>query len=377
MSGDDSSQEKTEDPTSKKLEKAREDGNVPRSKELTTSALLILGTIALMVTGPSISDAIMEIMRECFGASRLTLFDTQKLMGIFSSAIYDAFYSLLPFFGVVIFACIAGPTALGGFLWSNKALAPKMNRMDPLAGLKRMFSAKSLVELIKSIAKVLVVMISAFFMLSYIADDILGLVNMPVGEAIHQAAYLSAITTLVVSASTLLVAAIDIPFQIYEHTKKLKMSMQDIKDEMKDSEGKPEVKGRIRQLQHEMSQKRMMADVPTADVVITNPTHYSVALRYNPEDMSTPICVAKGVDHIAIKIREIAKAHDVEMVQAPALTRAVFHTTEIGSEIPSGLYVAVAKILAYIFQLREYRFGRGERPDRPKNVIVPRDMYFD
>lgn len=377
MSENDSSQEKTEDPTAKRLEKAREDGNVPRSKELTTSALLLLGTVALMVTGPAITEAIMDVMRSCFGASRETLFDAQKLLGIFASSIYEAFYSLLPFFGAVLFACIAGPTALGGFLWSNKALAPKLNRMDPLAGLKRMFSVKSLVELIKSIAKVLVVMISAYVMLSLIADDILGLVNKPVEEAIHQAAYLSAITTLVVSASTLLVAAIDVPFQIYEHTKKLKMSMQDIKDEMKDSEGKPEVKGRIRQLQREMSQKRMMADVPTADVIITNPTHYSVALKYDPADMATPICVAKGVDHVAMKIREIAKAHKVEMVQAPALTRAVYHTTDVGSEIPSGLYVAVAKILAYIFQLREYRFGRGERPSRPQNIIVPRDMYFD
>ncbi len=153
--------------------------------------------------------------------------------------------------------------------------------------------------------------------------------------------------------------------------------MQDIKDEMKDSEGKPEVKGRIRQLQREMSQKRMMADVPTADVIITNPTHYSVALKYDPNNMSTPICVAKGVDHIAMKIREIGRAHKVELVQAPALTRAVYHTTEIGHEIPSGLYVAVAQVLAYVFQLREFHFGRGQRPDPPKNITVPRDMYFD
>ncbi|HEY7772672.1 MAG TPA: flagellar biosynthesis protein FlhB [Marinagarivorans sp.] len=377
MSENDSSQEKTEDPTAKRLEKAREDGNVPRSKELTTSALLLCGTAALIASGPSITGTIMGVMQDCFGASRDTVFDPQKLVGIFASAVYDAFFSLLPFFAAVLFACLAGPTALGGFLWSNKALAPKLNRMDPLAGLKRMFSVKSLVELIKSIAKVLVVMLSAYATLSIIADDILALVNQPVDEAIYQAAFLSAIATLIMSASTLAVAAIDIPFQIYEHNKKLKMSMQDIKDEMKDSEGKPEVKGRIRQLQREMAQNRMMADVPTADVVITNPTHYSVALKYDPADMATPICVAKGADHVALKIREIAKAHDVEMIQSPVLTRAVFHTTDVGAEIPAGLYVAVAKVLAYIFQLREYRFGRGERPDKPKNITVPRDMYFD
>ncbi|WP_054112608.1 flagellar biosynthesis protein FlhB [Marinagarivorans algicola] len=377
MSANDSAQEKTEEPTSKRLEKAREDGTVPRSKELTTSALLILGTIALMVTGGHISATIMRVMVACFGASREVVFDAQKLLGLFASAIYESFYALIPFFATVLFACIAGPTALGGFLWSTKALAPKLNRMDPLAGLKRMFSMNALVELFKSIAKVLVVVFSAYFTLSYMRNDVLALVNQPIDEAIYNAAYLSAIATLIICASTLIVAAIDIPYQIYAHVKKLKMSMQDIKDEMKDSEGKPEVKGRIRQLQREMSQKRMMAEVPNADVVITNPTHYSVALKYDPTNMATPICVAKGVDFSAMKIREIARAHHVELVQAPALTRAIYHTTGLSEEIPSGLYVAVAQILAYIFQLREYRSGRGERPPRPNNINVPRDMRYD
>lgn len=377
MSDKDSSQEKTEEPTAKRLEKAREDGTVPRSKELTTSALLILGTIALIVTGGQITSAIMGIMIACFGASREVIFDAQKLLGLFATAIYDSFFSLITFFAVVVFACIAGPTGLGGFLWSNKAIAPKLNRMDPLAGLKRMFSVNALVELIKSIAKVSVVVFSAYFTLSYMQDDILGLGNQPPQQAIYDAAFLSAIAVLIISCSTLAVAAIDIPYQIYAHTKKLKMSMQDIKDEMKDTEGKPEVKGRIRQLQREMSQKRMMAEVPNADVVITNPTHYSVALKYDPNNMSTPICIAKGVDFSAMKIREIAKAHSVELVQAPALTRAVYHTTEVDGEIPSGLYVAVAQVLAYIFQLREHRFGRGEKPMRPTNIDVPRDMRHD
>lgn len=377
MSDNDSSQEKTEEPTAKRLDKAREEGNVPRSKELTTSALLLLGVIVLMVSGPSVSQAIMQIMHACFDIPRALIFDDQKAIGLLGTAFYEGFFSLIPFFSAVIFACIAGPTALGGFLWSNKALAPKLNRLDPLAGLKRMFSLKSLVELIKSIAKVLVVILSAYFSLRYFSNDILGLVNQPIEDAIAESAFLSAIITLIISASTLLVMVIDVPYQIYEHNKKLKMSLQDVKDEMKDSEGKPEVKGRIRQLQREMSQKRMMAEVPNADVIITNPTHYSVALRYSPDSMATPICLAKGVDHTAMKIREIARAHDIELVQAPALARAVYHTTEVDQEIPAGLYVAVAKVLAYIFQLREYRFGRSTRPERPTNIQVPRDLYFE
>ena len=377
MADDDSSQEKTEDPTSKRLEKSREEGDVPRSKELTTSALLLLGGVVLMTTGSAVTDTMMGIMRACFGASRELIYDPQKILGLLGSAMYESLFVLVPFFAAVIVACIAGPTALRGFLWSSKALAPKLSRLDPLAGLKRMFSMNALVELVKSIAKVLVVVTTAFVTLKFMAKDILGLVYQPVDEAIYHSAFLCAIAILIISASTLIIAALDVPYQMYEHTKKLKMSMQDIKDEMKDSDGKPEVKGRIRQLQQEMAQKRMMAEVPKADVVITNPTHYSVALKYDPDNMATPICLAKGVDHVAMKIREIAKAHKVEMIAAPALTRAVYHTTEVNQEIPGGLYVAVARVLAYVFQLREHRKGRGLRPDKPQNIQVPRDMYFD
>ncbi|MDZ7924702.1 MAG: flagellar biosynthesis protein FlhB [Marinagarivorans sp.] len=377
MSESDSAQEKTEDPTSKRLEKAREDGDVPRSKELTTTALLLLGGVVLYITGSSVAQTFMGIMRSCFTASRDLITDTDKIIGLMASSMFDALFVLIPFFAAVTIACLVGPTALGGFLWSSKSLMPKLNRMDPIAGLTRMFSMKSVVELVKSIAKVGVVMLTAFFTFKFMSTEILNLVNEPIMNAITHSAHLSAIAILIISASTVLIAAIDVPYQMYEYTKKLKMSMQDIKDEMKDSEGKPEVKGRIRQLQREMSQKRMMADVPTADVIITNPTHYSVALKYDPSGMSTPICVAKGADHVALKIREIARAHKIELVQAPVLARAVYHTTEVGSEIPSGLYVAVAKVLAYVFQLREFHYGRGQRPDRPKNITVPRDMYFD
>lgn len=188
--------------------------------------------------------------------------------------------------------------------------------------------------------------------------------------------YLSIIAAIIISVSTLVIAAVDIPFQIWDNVKKLRMTRQEIKDEMKDSEGKPEVKGRIRQLQYEMAQNRMMAAVPEADVVITNPTHYSVALKYDPNSMETPILLAKGVDHMAMKIREIAKANKIEFIQSPLLARAIYHTTEVDEEIPSGLYVAVAQVLAYVFQIREYRRGRGERPTYPRNPPVPKDMRY-
>jgi flagellar biosynthetic protein FlhB len=207
--------------------------------------------------------------------------------------------------------------------------------------------------------------------------DIIGLADASGYQGIVEAVKIVLLAAVILSASTIVIAVIDVPWQIWDTTRQLKMSHQEIKDEMKDSEGKPEVKNKIRQLQRDMATSRMMAAVPDADVVITNPTHYSVAVKYNPADMSTPIVVAKGVDHIALKIREIANAHSIDLVEAPALARAVYHTTDIDGEIPSGLYLAVAQVLAYIFQLRQFRLGKGRRPQRPRSYPVPEEFYFD
>jgi len=207
--------------------------------------------------------------------------------------------------------------------------------------------------------------------------EMLALAYLEVVPGIVRSMEISAWAAIALSASTLIIAAIDVPFQIFEHSKKLKMSMQDIKDEHKDTEGKPEVKGRIRQLQREMANNRQMSAVPEADVVITNPTHYSVAIKYDPDSMNTPILLAKGGDHMALKIREIAKAHDVQIIESPMLARAIFHTTEVEDEIPGGLYVAVAQVLAYVFQLRNYYKGKGDKPTYPSNVTVPKEMRYD
>jgi flagellar biosynthetic protein FlhB len=240
-----------------------------------------------------------------------------------------------------------------------------------------MFSMKALMELLKASAKVTVILGTTIWLLNHYAQPMFRLSDQDVGTAIIESTKISAYALIILSACTLLIAAVDVPLQLYEYNKKLKMSKQEVKDESKDTDGKPEVKGRIRQLQREMAQRRMMADVPNADVIITNPTHYAVALKYNPESMATPILLAKGGDNIALKIREIAKAHDIEIIESPVLARAIFHTTEIDNEIPAGLYLAVAQVLAYVFQLRSYRKGRGQKPKYPTNLNVPRDMYFD
>lgn len=374
--GDDSSQEKTEEPSARKLDKAREEGQIPRSRELTTTAILLAGTIGLYIFASFMSGKIIGLTRHNFSIPREAVFDPDAMLAYLASSFYDGFISLMPLFGILLVASIAGPIALGGWLLSGKAMAPKFSRMNPVSGLKRMFSMKSLLELAKALGKVVVILGATILLLLATQQAVFRLSDEPVNRAIVHSLQIGGYAAIVLAAVTVVIAAVDIPIQLWEHMKKLKMSRQELKDEAKDTEGKPEVKGRIRQLQREMSQRRMMSAVPEADVVITNPTHYAVALRYDPDTMSTPILLAKGGDRIALKIREIAKEHKVEIIEAPALARAIFYTTEPDQEIPSGLYVAVAQVLAYVFQLRTYRKGRGERPPFPRNISVPKDMQF-
>ncbi|MGH1371884.1 MAG: flagellar biosynthesis protein FlhB [Cellvibrionaceae bacterium] len=377
MAEDDSSQEKTEEPTQKRLDKAREDGQVPRSRELTTSAILISGSISLFVFAPFMSQRLLDIIRFNFQLTREDIFDTSLMISHLTHSFGDALTSLFPLFTVLAIAAILGPIALGGWLWSPKALMPKANRMSLPAGLKRMFGVKGLVELTKALAKVLLILSLAIVLLVVQQQDMLELANQAVKPSIVDSLRLSGWAAIALSAVTIFIVLADVPFQIWDNSRKLKMSRQDIKDEMKDSEGKPEVKGRIRQLQREMANNRQLAAVPEADVVITNPTHFSVAVKYDPESMGTPIVVAKGVDFMALKIREIANANDIQIMESPVLARAVYHTTEVDQEIPSGLYMAVAQVLAYVFQLSNYRKGKGEKPEYPRNIPVPKDMVFD
>jgi flagellar biosynthetic protein FlhB len=375
--GDDSSQEKTEEASARKLEKAREEGQVPRSRDLTTTAVLMIAAIGLYVFAEFMGGKIVGITRENFTLTRATIYDPNAMIAHLASAIYDGLFSIAPLMILLLIASIVGPIALGGWNYSAKAMEPKLSRMDPLAGIKRMFSVKSLIELLKALGKVLVILGATIWILKIYAQDMFRLVDESIGNAIIHSLEISILATIALSATTIAIAAIDVPIQIYEYNKKLKMSRQDQKDESKDTDGKPEVKGRIRQLQREMAQRRMMSNVPQADVIITNPEHFSVALQYDPETMDTPLMLAKGGDHTALKIREIAKAHNIEIIQSPVLARAIFYTTEVDQEIPSGLYLAVAQVLAYVFQLRNYRKGKGDRPVYPRNINVPRDMRYN
>lgn len=285
--------------------------------------------------------------------------------------------ALIPLFFVLLIAAIVGPVALGGWLFSMEALAPKFSRMNPLSGLKRMFSMKSIVELLKALGKFSIVLTVALFVLARARNELIQISAEPLEMAILHSMQVVGWSAFWLACSLIIIAAVDIPFQIWDSKQKLKMTKQEVRDEYKDSEGKPEVKGRIRQLQREMAERRMMSAVPEADVIITNPTHFAVALKYDAENGQAPILLAKGGDHTALKIREIANEHKIILLESPALARAVYYSTEVDQEIPAGLYLAVAQVLAYVYQLRQYHAGKAKKPSMLKDPEIPVDLRRD
>ncbi|RIA36524.1 flagellar biosynthetic protein FlhB [Ectopseudomonas oleovorans] len=377
MAESESGADKSEEPTGKRLEESRKKGQIARSKELNTLAVTLTGTIALMIFGAQMGDAMLDLMRGNFSLSRDVLMNEGSMaLHLFASGKH-ALQAMLPFLIALLIASIAGPIVLGGWLFSVEALQPKGSRMNPLAGLKRMFSVQALVELLKALAKFLVILAVALLVLSMDQDDLLAIANEPVEPAILHSLQVVGWSALWLSCGLILIAAVDVPFQLWSHKNKLKMTKQEVRDEYKDTEGKPEVKGRIRQLQREMAERRMMQAVPQADVVITNPTHFAVALKYDPDNGGAPVLLAKGGDFLALKIREIAQEHQVMVLESPALARAVYYSTELEQEIPAGLYLAVAQVLAYVYQLRQYRAGKGKRPGPLPDLPIPPDLRRD
>jgi len=370
-------QEKTEEATPKRLEKSKEDGSVARSKELTTTFVLFGGVIGLASLGSDIGTTLLTLMRFNFTLTREVILDERMMISHLGDTAFTAFEALIPLFSILVAAAMLGPIALGGWLFSIKALAPKMNKMDPAKGLKRMFSANSLMELVKAMAKFGFVASVAVLMLYNFQHSLVALAQSPLKTAISDMFTIIGWSVLAVCSPMIVISMIDIPFQIFEHKKKLKMTLQEVKEEFRDSEGKPEVKSKVRQLQFEMAQRRMMEAVPEADVVITNPEHFSVALKYDVNGSGAPIVIAKGIDFMAIKIREIAKAHDVMILQSPPLARAIYFTTEPDQEIPNALYLAVAQVLAYVFQLRAHKEGTTKKPKPLGAIEVPLTSQYD
>ncbi|MGF1840424.1 flagellar biosynthesis protein FlhB [Vibrio atlanticus] len=368
-------QERTEDATPKRLQQAKEKGQVARSKELASASVLIVGAIALMWFGESMAKALFETMQRLFSLSREEVFDTTKLLEIAGGALVNLLFPLFLILITLFVAAVIGAAGVGGINFSMQAAMPKASKLNPLSGIKRMFGLQSWVELLKSILKVALVSGMAIYLIQASQHDLMQLSMEVYPQNIFHALDILLNFILLISCSLLIVVAIDIPFQVWQHADQLKMTKQEIKDEHKDTEGKPEVKGRIRMLQREAAQRRMMADVPQADVIVTNPEHFSVALRYKQNQDKAPVVVAKGVDHMAMKIREIARENDIYIVPAPPLARALYHTTELEQQIPDGLFTAVAQVLAYVFQLKQYRKRGGERPKlQDSNMPIPPDL---
>jgi len=378
MAGEsDSGQEKTEDPTEKRLKESRDKGQIARSKELNTLAVVMCSAVGLLTFGPAMFGLLVDLMTYNFSLERDALYATDSMALHLVESVNIGLKILAPLFFVLFVASIVGPIMLGGWLFSAKSMAPKISRMNPLAGLKRMFSLKALVELLKALAKFLVVLVMALLVLAFFQNQMLGLNTETLPDAIAHSMWILGTALLLLSCSLILIAAVDIPFQLWDNKQKLKMTKQEIRDEFKDSEGKPEVKGRIRQLQREMAERRMMGEVPHADVIITNPTHFAVALKYDPLNSGAPVLVAKGADLVAQRIREVATEHNVTVLESPPLARAVFYSTELDQQIPAGLYLAVAQVLAYVFQLRQYRAGQGKRPGPMPTPDIPEDLRKD
>ncbi len=374
MAENEDGQEKTEDATAKRQEEAREKGQVPRSRELTTMAMLVMASASLATMGGTMVDQLGKVMRLGLDFDREKAFDRWAVLDILQNAISHGISLLLPFLLVMVLTAIAAPAALGGWNFSTKSLGFKFDKLDPLKGLKRIFAVRGLVELVKALAKfILIGSVGAWLLMGYM-PELMGLGRESINNGLAHTGQILSHAFIVLSASLLLIAAIDIPFQLWEHAKNLKMTRQEVKDENKNTEGKPEVKSRVRSMQREIAQRRMMSEIPNADVVITNPTHYAIALRYDPETMAAPLVVAKGVELIASQIRTVAVANKVPLFEAPPLARALYYSTEIDQEVPGGLYLAVAQILAYIFQLRASTQG-GPVPERPDNIPVPEDFF--
>jgi flagellar biosynthetic protein FlhB len=371
---EESDQERTEAPSPQRLEKAREEGQVPQSRELATFIVLMTGGATLWMMANGLGQAMTQIVRGGLQFDPAIARDSAHVMAQLSGQFSDAAFALAPFLILMAIATVAGPLLLRGWLFSSKSLLPDFKRLNPLSGMKRIVSHQGLVELVKALAKVGLLGIVATWLIWANVDAILSLSLESPGLAIRHMGDLVGRVFMLASGAMIFIVVLDVPYQLWSYYNRLKMTKEQLRQEAKESEGDPHVKARIRAQQREVARRRMMAEIPTADVVVTNPTHYAVALKYTEGRMRAPRVVAKGADAVAARIREVAAENNVPLLEAPPLARALFRHTDIGDEIPATLYAAVAEVLAYVFQLRRYQEAGGARPDAPAALPVPPEL---
>jgi flagellar biosynthetic protein FlhB len=362
--------EKTEPASPRRLEKAREEGQVARSRELVTFVMLSTGVGGVWTLGDIMGGHFDSALRNGLQFERASAFDPSHMMSQAGSAVLHAMQALMPVLMLMLVAALVAPMLLGGWLLSAQSLAPNFSKLNPIAGIGRMFSVESLAELVKTIIKSLLVGGVAWWVIMDDLSAIMSLLSEPSRSALPHTLHLVAGSCALIIGSLLLVAGIDVPYQLWSHAHKLRMSREDLRQEHKESDGDPQVKAQIRRQQQQMAKRRMMAEVPKADIIVTNPTHFAVALKYTDKDMRAPRVIAKGTDLVALRIREMAAEHKIPVLEAPPLTRALYRHTRLGDEIPAALYSAVAEVLAWAYQLQRAAEG-GATPRTPRDLPVP------
>jgi flagellar biosynthesis protein FlhB len=372
---EESSSEKTEQPTSRRLEKAREEGQIARSPDLSTAVVLVTATMMFTFAGHWMFTKMGQLFITQLQFDRKILDKSELLPAHLGQSLFDGYMVIFPFMLTLAVLAILSTGLTGGFIFSAKLLMPNFAKLNPLSGLARIFGTKALIELAKSILKFSVVGVILFFTVMNNVDGLLSLNRMELSVAARVAGSMIVDACFWMCMGLVLIALVDVPLQIYQVNKRLKMTKQEIKDEMKDQEGRPEVKAQIRRRQREMANNRMMAKVKDADVVITNPQHFAVALQYDPTSDGAPILLAKGADEVARRIKEEAIAHGIEIFEAPDLARALYFTTKLDAVIPEGLYHAVAQVIAYVFSLND-AYSKSQKYTKP-NPKIPENMLFD
>ena len=363
--------ERTEPASARRREQAREEGQVARSRELSTLALLLAAGGGLWFMGAGLSERLSGFMRHALQLDRALAFDTELMLLRLQESSSDMLLAFLPLLLLLLLAGIGSALLVNGWLFSFKPLMPDWGRLDPLKGMARMLSWQGVIEMAKAIAKAMLVGGVAVWVLWRDSATVLALVAEPLPGAMTHMVHLAGSSFLIIAGSMVLVVMIDIPFQIWDHERKLRMTREEVRQENKETEGDPQLKAHIRSQQREMARRRMMAEIPKADVVVTNPTHYAVALRYQDGAMRAPRVVAKGAHLLAARIRALAEEHRVPVLEAPPLARALYRHSELGDEIPAALYTAVAEVLAYVYQLRRHRDGGAPMPPQPQLQPLP------
>ncbi|MDO6705486.1 flagellar biosynthesis protein FlhB [Photobacterium sp. 1_MG-2023] len=376
MSDQSTTQDKTEKATPQKIRKAREQGQIPRAKDLTGAVIFLVVVYFFSVQLDAIWNAISGIFRFNMQLTRADLESPWQGIEHVGQSLAIVIELLLPLFGVIFLAAMGGSLLLGGWLFYPAGVLPKLSKISPISGIKRMFSTRSLVELLKSTLKVTVIFSLLYFYLDAHLAELLAMQNQPLRQGIVAIMSILFHGVLLMGVALLIFGLLDVPYQRWEHMKQLKMTKQEIKEEFKNSEGRPEVKQRIRQIQQQFARRKVEKMVPQADVVITNPTHYAVAIKYDPTMYDAPFVVAKGVDEMAQHIQRIARENQVEVLNSPPLTRAIYHTTQLEQAVPNQLYIAVAHILTYVMQLKAFRSGKGGQPQALPTFVIPRHLQY-